>query len=211
MQPSPDKSCVAALLLAAGSSRRFGEGNKLLVEVAGRPLICWTAAAFAASRASELIVVTGPEPEAVEAALAGLPVRFVHNPDHLAGMGGSVAAGVRALGTGSTGVLICPGDMPGITTELIDAIIAAFEAGGSQRIVRPLLPDGRPGNPVLWPRRHFPQLAQLRGAAGGRTLLPALAGDVDNMPWQDTAAALDIDTVDDLERFRQAKRQSHGS
>src|SRR5690606_32041350 len=149
MQRAPDKSRVAALLLAAGSSLRFGKGNKLLADVAGRPLICWTAAAIVASRISELVVVTGPEPESIRAALAGLPARFVHNPDHLAGMGGSVAVGVRALGANCTGVVICPGDMPAITPELVDALIGAFEETGCHRIVRPVMPDGRPGNPVL--------------------------------------------------------------
>lgn len=199
------------MLLAAGSSQRFGGGNKLLAEVAGRPLICWTAAAFAASRASELVVVTGPEPDVIEAALAALPVRFVHNPDHLTGMGGSVAIGVSALGTDCNGVLICPGDMPAITPALVDALIATFEATGSHRIVRPVLPDGRPGNPVLWPPRFFPRLTQLRGPAGGRTLLAELTDEVDHLPLQNDAASLDIDTPEDLERYRRAKRQSHGS
>ena len=211
MQLSPDKSLVAALLLAAGSSRRFGEGNKLLADLAGRPLIHWTAAAFVESRASELLVVTGPDPEGVEMALAGLPVRFVHNPDHLAGMGGSVAAGVRALGADCTGVLICPADMPGITMTLVNALIAAFEADGSRRIIRPVLPDGHPGHPVLWPRRHFQKLIELRGPVGGRALLSDLANEVDEISWQDSAVALDIDTPADLERYRRAKRQPHGS
>lgn len=215
MQRSPDrspgKSRVAALLLAAGSSRRFGEGNKLLADVAGRPLICWTAAAFVASRASELVVVTGPEPGSVEAALAGFRARFVHNPDHLAGMGGSVAAGVGGLAADATGALICPGDMPGVTTELVDALITAFEASGSRRIVRPVLPDGRPGNPVLWPRRYFSSLTRLRGPVGGRSLLADLGSEIERLPWRDAAAAVDVDTPDDLERYRQAKRQPHGS
>src|SRR5690606_1479290 len=211
MQPAPDKSRVAALLLAAGSSRRFGRGNKLLADVDGRPLIFWSAAAFVSSRASELVVVTGPEPEAIEAALTGLPARFVHNPDHLSGMGGSVAVGIRAFGDDCTGVLICPGDMPGVSTDLINALIAAFEATGSSRIIRPMLPGERPGNPVLWPRRYFPQLARLQGPAGGRTLLAKLEGEIKYLPWHDQGAALDIDTPEDLERYRQAKHQPHSS
>lgn len=202
---------MAAIVLAAGSSRRYGSGSKLLAEVAGRPLIAWTVAAFIASRASEVIVVTGPEPQAVQEALSGLPVRFVHNPDHLSGMGGSVATGVKALGADFSGVLIAPGDMPGITADLIDHLIHAFEAGSCDRIVRPMLPDGSMGHPVLWPRRHFRKLAQLQGPIGGRQLLGELADEVEYLAWQDPAAALDIDTAEDLERYRQAKHDSHGS
>jgi len=200
---------VAAVLLAAGSSTRFSGGNKLLAEVAGRPLIAWTVAAFLASRADQVIVVTGPEPHAIASALSGMPVRFVENPDHLSGMGGSIAVGVAALSGDSSGVLICPGDMPGVTAELIDRLIAVFEEKGCDRIVRPVLPDGRPGHPVLWPRRFFPRLAQLTGPEGGRVLLRELAGDIDLLPCGDPAAALDIDTAEDLERYRLAKRDLH--
>ncbi len=200
---------VAAVLLAAGTSTRFVGGNKLLAEVAGRPLIAWTAAAFMASRADEMIVVTGPEPQAVASALSGLHVRFVQNLDHLSGMGSSIAVGVTALSGDPTGVLICPGDMPGVTPELIDHLIAAFEERGCDRIVRPVLPDERPGHPVLWPRRFFSRLARLTGPEGGRVLLRQLAGDIDLLPCSDPAAALDIDTTEDLERYRLTKRDMH--
>lgn len=209
---SPNQgSRVAAIVLAAGSSKRFGGGSKLLAEIAGQPLLAWTVTAFVASRASEVIVVTGPEPEAVEQALAHLPVRFVINPDHLAGMGGSIAAGIANLNPDSSGVLICPGDMPGITAGLVDSLISAFEASGCDRIIRPVLPDGRLGHPVVWPQRHFSRLAQLRGPIGGKALLSDLADDIEYLPWPDAGAALDIDTAEDLARFRQANRDSHGS
>lgn len=202
---------LAAVVLAAGSSTRFAGGSKLLAEVAGRPLIAWTVGAFVASRAAEVIVVTGPDPQAVETALAGLPVRFVHNPEHLAGMGGSIAVGISALEHEVSGALICPGDMPGVTAELADHLIAAFEATGCDRIIRPILPDGSPGHPVLWPRRLFPRLAQLTGPEGGRQLLRELGRDVERVAWSEPSAALDIDTVEELERYRAAKQEPHNS
>ena len=206
-----DKSSVAAIVLAAGSSRRFGGGSKLLAEIEGRPLLAWTAAAFVASRVGDVIVVTGPEPKAVEAALDHLPVRFVGNPDYMSGMGGSIAVGIASLGADCHGVLICPGDMPGITAGLVDSLIATFDAGGGDRIVRPVLPDGRHGHPVLWPRRHFSRLAQLRGPGGGKGLLGEFAREVAYLRWPDAGAVLDIDTAEDLERFRLANRDAHGS
>lgn len=202
---------MAAILLAAGSSRRFGSANKLLAEVAGRPLVAWTAAAFASSRAYDLIVVTGHEAESIEKALSHLPVRFVHNPDHLSGMGSSVAAGIGGVWQDAKGALISPADMPEMTTELIDTLISAFEAGGCDRVIRPRLPDGRPGHPVLWPRRYFARLAALRGPAGGKTLLDRMQGEVAYIQCSDAGSALDIDTAEDLDRYRQGKRDVHGS
>ena len=204
-------SGVAAIVLAAGSSRRFAGGSKLLAEVAGRPLIAWAVSAFAASRAAEVIVVTGPEPQRVEDAVSGFAVRFVHNPDHLSGMGGSVAIGIKALAPDYSRALISPGDMPGITADLVNRLIESFEANGSDRIIRPKLPDGRLGHPVLWPRRHFAKLAQLRGPTGGKQLMGELVNEIDYLPWPDSAAALDIDTLEDLDRYRLAKRDLHDS
>jgi molybdenum cofactor cytidylyltransferase len=202
---------VAAVVLAAGSSRRFGKANKLLAEVADHPLITHAVSAFAASRVSEVIVVTGPDPQDIQAALAGYAVRYAHNPDHLSGMGGSVAAGVAAIPTDSDGVLICPGDMPGISSRFIDSLIDAFEASGGERIIRPELPDGRPAHPVLWPRRLFPALRQLSGPQGGKQILDALAADVVPLRTESTDTALDIDTMDDLEALRSRLREPHGS
>ena len=59
----------------------MGGPNKLLAEIGGKPLVRIAAEQALASRAKPVIVVTGHQRERVEAALAGLPVRFVHNPD----------------------------------------------------------------------------------------------------------------------------------
>ena len=205
------RSRIAALVLAAGSSTRFAAGNKLLAEVSGRPLIVWTVSAFVEAGISPIIVVTGPEPERVQAALEELPVQLVHNPDHSDGMGGSIAVGIAELSDDNAAVLISPGDMPGISAELIRILIAAFKASGTDRIVRPSLTDGRPAHPVLWPRRFFPWLMQLSGPEGGKTLLRELASEIEQVPWSDPAAALDIDTVEELERYRAAKQEPHNS
>jgi molybdenum cofactor cytidylyltransferase len=196
------RSAVAAVLLAAGSSRRFGPDNKLLCHVAGCPLIARVATQLLASRVGEVVVVTGPDRERVGRALAGIAVRFAHNPEHECGMGSSIAVGIAALGPRVRGALICPGDLPQLGPRLIDPLVAAFEQSGGQAIVHPVLADGRQVNPVLWPRRLFPRLAALRGAEGGKPLLTALASDVVRIPALTAEDVFDIDTVADLERYR---------
>jgi len=209
--PAPQRD-VAAVVLAAGSSRRFGEANKLLAEVAGRPLIFHSVSAFTSSRASDVVVVTGPDQEAIRSALDGLPVRFVHNADHLSGMGSSIAAGVAAIDAGKYGgVLICPGDMPGMTSRFIDTLIDAFAASDGDHIIRPVLRDGRPAHPVLWPARLFATLRQLTGPEGGRRILEALAADVVTIKSDSRDAALDIDTRDELDALRDRLHKQHSS
>jgi molybdenum cofactor cytidylyltransferase len=204
-------SAVAAILLAAGSSQRFGPGNKLLAEIQGHPLIFWAAARLARSRVREVVVVTGPDRSNIEQALADIEVRFVHNPDHQAGMGRSIAVGIGSLDAETPGALICPGDMPEVSPELIDKLIEAFERNGATSIVYPALPDGTQRNPVVWPRRFFSRLAALDGPAGGKPLLAEFKTEAVAVPVSDGRDFLDIDTVEDLIRYRQHLRLPHGS
>lgn len=116
----PRSSEIAAVVLAAGMSRRYGQDNKLLAELAGEPLLRRVVCAALASKARPVIVVTGHEAEPVRQALTGLPVRFVHNDRYDRGMGTSVAAAARVLAAevGVTGTMVLLGDMPAVDAML---------------------------------------------------------------------------------------------
>ena len=88
---------VAAIVLAAGRSTRMGGPNKLLAELNGKRLVRIVSEQALASKASSVIVVTGHQRAEVEAALAGLNVKFVHNPDFAAGLATSVKTGIAAV------------------------------------------------------------------------------------------------------------------
>jgi CTP:molybdopterin cytidylyltransferase MocA len=178
---------------------RFGPDNKLLADLAGSPLIVRLAVRLLASRASEVVVVTGYDRDRVEAALAGLQLRLVYNPAHERGMGRSIATGVGALSPRVRGALICPGDMPGLGPSLIDRLIDAFERSGREAIVHPVLADGSQVNPVLWPRRFFPRLEQLSGGIGAKPLLRELASDIVRVAGVSAEDVLDIDTMANLQ------------
>src|SRR5437763_1061767 len=112
VQPAVDGRHVAAILLAAGRSTRMGGPNKLTAELGGRALVRIAAEQALASRASPVVVVTGPDRARGEAALAGLPVRLVHNPDYAQGLSTSLKAGLAALPPQADGAIVCLGDMP---------------------------------------------------------------------------------------------------
>src|SRR6185437_11081088 len=88
---------VTAIVLAAGRSTRMGGPNKLLAELDGKKLVRIAAEQALASKASNVIVVTGHQADLVEQALAGLKVRFVRNPDFAGGLASSVKAGIAAV------------------------------------------------------------------------------------------------------------------
>ncbi len=148
-----------------------------------------------------MIVVTGHQRERVEAALAGLPVEFVHNPDFADGLGTSLGpASLRCRRT-SDGVIVCLGDMPQVDAAMIDRLIGALDPGKGALIAVPTI-DGKRGNPVVWSRRFFPELMAVEGDIGARHLIGRYSEAVAEVPLSGTAALTDIDTPEALEAVR---------
>jgi molybdenum cofactor cytidylyltransferase len=188
---------VAALVLAAGRSTRMGAVNKMLAEIGGKPLVRIAAEQAAASHARPVIVVTGHEREKVEAALKGLPVRFVHNPDYAEGLGTSLKAGIAAVPEEADAAVVCLGDMPQVDAALINRLIAAFDPERGALVVVPSI-DGRRGNPVVWSRRFFHDLTTIHGDVGARHLIGNYAEAVVEVPVAGEAALTDVDTPESL-------------
>ena len=188
---------VAAVVLAAGRSTRMGGPNKLLADIARRPLVRIAAEEALASRAKPVIVVTGHQREQVETALAGLPVQFVHNPEYADGLGTSVRAGIAAVPADADGAIVCLGDMPQVDAGLIDRLIAAFDPDQGALVVMPTF-EGRRGNPVLWSRRFFPDLTAIEGDVGARHLIGRYSEAVVEVPLAGKAALVDVDTPEAL-------------
>ncbi len=191
---------IAAIILAAGRSTRMGS-NKLLEELDGKALVRHVADAALGSIARSVWVVTGHEGESVRARLDGLGIRFVHNPDFALGLSTSLKAGVMALPAEAKGVVVLLGDMPQVTSEVINSVIQAFEAQ-PQAIAAVPVYQGEWGNPVLLSRSLFGAVAALQGDAGARKLLNGRAGEVFEVPVSNDAVLIDLDTPEALARAR---------
>jgi molybdenum cofactor cytidylyltransferase len=192
---------VAVIVLAAGRSTRMGGPNKLLAELEGKKLVRIATEQALASKASDVIVVTGHQADLVEQALAGLDVKFVRNQEFAAGLASSVKAGIAAVAADADGAVICLGDMPLIDAGLIDRLIDDFAADRGHLIVVPVA-GGRRGNPVLWSRRFFQELMTLDGDVGARHLIARHSEAVAEVAVEGEAAFLDIDTPQALEAAR---------
>jgi molybdenum cofactor cytidylyltransferase len=201
-EPAPEKGRnIAAIVLGAGRSSRMGGPNKLLAEIGGKPLVRIVVGQVLASRARPAIVVTGHQRERVEAALKGLPVKFVHNPHFADGLGTSLRAGVAALPAEVDGAIVCLGDMPQVDAALIDRLIGAFDPDAGALAVVPTI-DGKRGNPVVWSRRFFPDLMAVEGDIGARHLIGRYTEVVAEVPLTGTAALTDVDTPEALEAVK---------
>lgn len=190
MTPAPR---LAGLLLAAGGSRRLGR-CKQLIEIDGRPLVRRAAELLLGIEPGETVVVVGAEAAAVTTALAGLELTIVENPDWRAGMGGSIAAGIAALGSDHDGVLILPCDQWRLESADLDRLRVAW-LDDPARIVASRWAEAF-GPPAIFPARHFPALRALTGDAGARALIRQEVESVRLVPVAN--AGRDLDTPADL-------------
>ncbi|MGH1419228.1 MAG: nucleotidyltransferase family protein [Hyphomicrobiaceae bacterium] len=195
---------IAAVIIAAGRSRRFGATDKRLALIDGEALLCRVIRRVATSAVSFIGVVTAPAPDEsadVLQILADLPVTQISNSQYAEGMGTSISAGIAALETSIDAALIVPADMPEISPELINLLIKAFEDRGGESVFVPVDAGGRQRNPVLWPRKLFRELEGLDGASGAKPLIKAHKDVVETLTWPDSAAFGDIDTREELQAY----------
>jgi molybdenum cofactor cytidylyltransferase len=188
--PSPR---VAAIVLAAGTSRRMDGPNKLLACVGGQPIVARVVDAVLGAGADPVIVVLGHQADEVRAALSGRPARFVDNPSYREGLGASLRVGVAALDEDVDAALVALGDMPWLRAEHVRKVVEAFDPTGPHSICVPVH-DAKRGHPVLWSARHFAEMRELGGDVGARGLLERHARAVLAVPTDDPAVLVDVDT-----------------
>ena len=194
---------IAALILAAGRSTRYGGSNKLLAALDGVPIVRRAAQAALASRARPVVVVTGHQQERVAEALKGLDVRLVHNPSYAKGLSTSLKAGIGALPAEVDGAVVCLGDMPRIEANHIDRLIAAFAPKEGRLIALPLH-EGKRGNPVLFGRMLFAEMMEAEGDTGARHIVGSHADEVVEVDLGTDAIFADVDTPEALAQLQRA-------
>ncbi len=205
-RPAAGPRRIAAVVLAAGRSRRMGGANKLLAEIRGRPMVAWAVDAALRSQADPVYVVTGHESERVREALAGREVAFVHNPDYAEGLSASLAAGLAALPPDVEAAVVCLGDMPRVRPSHIDRLIAAFDPDEGRAICVPTS-GGKRGNPVLWARRFFAEIRAVSGDVGARHLIGQYEELVVEVEMGDGGVLVDVDSPAALAEVSRAPRR----
>ena len=187
---------VAAVLLAAGESRRMGAANKLTLAINGVPLLRHTVQVLLASRLQEIVVVLGHEAQAMAALLDGLPVTLVENPGYREGQMSSVHAGLAALGAARDGVMICLTDQPLITPADIDRLIEAFARRTRGSILVPTH-AGERGNPIILADAHRRDILDGGRNLGCRRLIERNPSLVETVEMADDHVVVDLDTPED--------------
>jgi CTP:molybdopterin cytidylyltransferase MocA len=179
---------AAALILAAGASRRMGQ-PKQLARLGEETLLERTVRVCTEAGLSPIVVVLGASAEDIvrRTSLSGATV--VVNEEWIEGMASSIRCGVRSLPEACDGCVILTCDMPAVTASHLSQLAACSEMTASAYA-------GRQGVPAYFPKASLSALLDLRGDTGARAILaqaPAI---------EISGGDLDIDTADDLERAR---------
>ena len=191
---------IAAVVLAAGSSRRMGRANKLLLNYRGRPLIRAVVETLLSSQVHEIVVVTGHDAALINSALDGLDVVIAHNVRHDDGLATSRRTGIQAARPDAAGYMICLADLPCLGSKELDQLIGHFLRSlleNHRAIVRPAY-RGHPGHPIIFAAHHR---SMLLTSDDGRTLVQQHATHLTITPWDSPHVVQDVDTPEDYRRL----------
>ena len=220
---------ICAIVLAAGFSRRMGT-QKLLLPLAGKPVIAHVVDAVLCSQADQVFVVTGVDGERIANALSegrrwsaarasspasagrvSLPARavnFIGNPHPELGMLGSIRCGLSAMPAGCAAALVVLGDQPTISAGVINRLIQSFREDG-YGIVVPVW-EGRRGHPLLLSTRYRDEMLARYDDVGLRALLSAHPSDICEVPMNDAGILEDLDQPHDYQRLVARFSRSEG-
>ena len=169
MKKSNNNITIKKILLAAGSSRRYGNKNKLTEKFKGKYLIQHIRdTLLKVFHSSELLVIVGHDYKTIKNLINNKNIKIINNKNYKNGIGTSISLGVQHLETNIQGVMIIPADMPLILAEDLIKLEKKFIALNCQKVVLPKYKDVI-GNPVTLPKSYFSTLRNLKEDFGARS------------------------------------------
>ena len=186
---------ISAILLAAGSSKRYGKKNKLLARYKKKYLLLHVLQKLVKSKADEIIVVTGQDRKKIERLVTiNNKVKIVYNKNFKKGMSTSIKIGIKNLNKKSKGFLVCLGDMPKVSLDIYNKIIFDFKKNKKL----PLAPyyKEKQGNPVCFPKSFTSKFKNLKGDIGAKKILTNVT--LKKMKIHSKSILVDFDSKDDF-------------
>lgn len=193
---------IAAMVLAAGQSKRMGQDNKLLLPYRDETVLSHVLGQVKQAGIDKIYAVTGYQSDEVAQEISRHDVTIFHNDLYAEGMSTSVKLGIRSLPQDVDAVLVILGDMPNISADILKHIMAAYDPEQGKTIIIPKH-NGKRGNPILWDREFFSEFERLEGDMGAKVLLSEYPEYIYEVDVGSDAVFLDIDTYEAYERLSQ--------
>ena len=185
---------TVGVLLAAGASSRMLGDDKLLREIDGQSLLRRSALSMLKSDLEYVFVAIGAGSDVHRNALDDLPVEIVEVTDAAQGMSASIRSAIAAIPADTRVIVLGLADMPDITPDHYNALLAAHDPKQNNFIVRPITPTGKRGNPVLFDIRFKQNLLSITGDEGARDIVKSMPEFVCEIAMMDDAVTCDLDT-----------------
>tara|TARA_B100001250_G_scaffold288836_1_gene250592 strand:+ start:1029 stop:1640 length:612 start_codon:yes stop_codon:yes gene_type:complete len=198
---------ISATILAAGSSRRMGKTNKLLLLINNKPIIELVCNTVLETKLSPIIVVTGYQHNKIKKVIPIEINDIVFNKDWKSGIMSSIDKGMSKLDQSVDGNIIILGDMPLITKATLNLLIEEFKKHGGQRIVHPSYKSMQ-ANPVIFPKKYFSDILKGSGDIGAKKILKKYSKETIRVSVDSDEVILDCDTRDDY-LLAQMKKTNH--
>ncbi|MDC0093640.1 nucleotidyltransferase family protein [Alphaproteobacteria bacterium] len=189
------KYLIKKIVLAAGSSNRYGKENKLTQYINNKPVINHLMdKLLSVYDATELLIVTGYQDKTIINLINNPKIECVFNNDYKNGIGTSISTGVKELGENINGVMIIPADMPIISKNDLIKLENKFLEFNCSKVIFPKY-KSQIGNPVLLPRNYFNTLISLKEDFGAKSQIKKT--DIVTVKT-DIGTVFDIDTISNL-------------
>lgn len=185
---------IAAIIIAAGESRRFKGVIKQLIPWKKKPLILNVIQLAMENELTPINVILGANYEKIIPVIDKLPIIIIQNSDWKEGKGTSISLGIRSLPKKARAAMIFVVDQPFLSTELIQTIKNSFNNDDAVDIIAPYVGEIQ-ANPVLFKESTFSKLRELKNEKGGKDIFARF--HVRRMQWADKKILKDIDTIED--------------
>ena len=188
---------ITAILLAAGQSKRFKNGNKLLKNYKGKYLINHILKSLIKSKVNKIIIVLGHENRKIKKiALKNKKITFVINSQYLKGISTSIKSGLKKISKKNIGFLIAHADMPLVSKAILNTLCSALK-NKNKEIFVPVYKK-KVGNPLAFKYSMFKSLKKIKGDRGAKKLIKSNKSKVQLVKMKSKSILIDFDQLKDF-------------